>query len=440
MSDALRALVQRGDVRRLFAALGAGECRLVGGAVRDALQGRHTGDIDLAARLAPEEVCRRLEAAGIRVLPTGLAHGTVSAWVGETRFEITRLRRDEETDGRHARIAPVDGWDEDARRRDFTINAIYADAGGGLHDPLGGAADLQARRVRFIGAADERIREDYLRILRFFRFSASHGGERPDADGLAACTALQAGLTRISGERIQDELGRILRLQRGGEACAWMMQAGVLGRCLGAAPAEDGLARLQALMQAEAALNLPADACLRLAALLPGPEAAHTVAQRLRLSRACARRLGAALQETVAKPPAPAQAQALLYRFGRQGVRDMLLLAWAGSAARGEKHAQGWRRACSEIAAAAVPRLPLTGDMVMRLGVGEGEAVGAVLAQVEQRWLAGGLAGDEDWALAQARLAVAALETEAAAAPVSPQTRYPRKRRAVSPRPARPRK
>ena len=424
----LSALIRRADVRRLLDALGEGECRFVGGVVRDALSGRPLGDIDLATRLSPQEMCARLEAAGIRWVATGLAHGSISAWVEGTRFELTRLRRDEEGDGRHARIAPVDDWDEDARRRDFTINAIYADAAGNIHDPLGGRADLCARRVRFIGAARERITEDYLRILRFFRFSASHGGEQPDAAGMAACVALQAGLARISAERIQEELRRILLLERSSEALKWMTEGGILQQCLGMRIGEDDLARHKALLRIESALGLPPDAGLGLAALLKGAvrearearegEKVQNIAQRLRLSRARTRRLMRALGEDLAQPPPSRAAKELLYRHGREGARDILLLSWAaGSATRTEneeKKEEEWRRSFGEIAGVAPPHFPLTGDMVMGLGISAGVAVGEILARVEKRWIAADFAGDEAWVLAQARAAISEMRAEGA--------------------------
>ena len=413
MNPALAVLLKRDDLRSLFQALGEENIRLVGGIVRDALLGILPDgtalDIDLASRLEPEEVCERLTKEGIRFAPTGLAHGTISAWIDDTRFEITRLRRDEESDGRHARIQPIDDWDEDAKRRDFTINAIFADAAGVIHDPLGGREDLQQRRVRFIGVPQERIEEDYLRILRFFRFSASRGGSRPDAEGLAACAALQSGLKRISGERIHEEMSRILMLERGGEALEWMEKSGVLARCLDVAVEQAALSRYKALVEIESSLGMEGDVDLRFAALLSGEEDARKLCERLRFSRVAARRLANLFAGRLTTPPSEKEIRGLLYHRGRDGAQDILLLSWAASEARGKD----WRHAFDLARASELPHFPLTGAMVLELGVEEGEAVGEVLAQVEARWIAADFTGDLQWAQAQAREVIKTLTSSA---------------------------
>ena len=415
MNPALAVLLRRDDLRSLFHALGVENIRLVGGIVRDALLGILPDgalDIDLASRLSPEEVCERLAKEGIRFAPTGLAHGTISAWIDDTRFEITRLRRDEESDGRHARIQPIDDWDEDAKRRDFTINAIFADAAGVIHDPLGGREDLQQRRVRFIGVPQERIEEDYLRILRFFRFSASRGGSRPDAEGLAACAALQSGLKRISGERIHEEMSRILMLERGGEALEWMEKSGVLARCLDVAVEQAALSRYKALVEIESSLGMEGDVDLRFAALLSGEEDARKLCERLRFSRVAARRLANLFAGKLTAPPREEEIRGLLYRHG-DDARGILLLSWATSEARGWPTSKEWHHAFKVAQASEIPRFPLTGAMVLELGVEEGEAVGEVLAQVEARWIAADFTGDLQWAQAQAREVIKTLTSSA---------------------------
>ncbi|MCY4052298.1 MAG: CCA tRNA nucleotidyltransferase [Hyphomicrobiales bacterium] len=402
MKASLEELVGREDVRLLFAMLGEENIRLVGGAVRDVLLELEVGDIDVASRLSPDEVIARLVREGVRVVPTGLAHGTVSAWVGGTRFEITQLRRDEETDGRHARIKAIDDWDEDAARRDFTVNALYLDGKGVLHDPLDGAADLRAGRVRFIGESRERIKEDYLRILRFFRFTAGYGGAHPDAEGLSACEELRGGLSRISGERIDEEVSRILMLPRGGNALEWMESCGVLKECLG----DVRLERYKALIEIESSLGLESDAGLRLGILLRDENAARDVSERLRFSRAYTRRLAVMFSAMLSNVPSGLEVRSLLYRYGRASARDILLLSWSNGAAR--DNVKEWKKALEGLEG-EIPDFPLTGSMVMDLGVGEGELVGRVLSRVESRWISGGFEGDSDWAVRCAREEIASL-------------------------------
>lgn len=430
---ALAQLARRPDIAACFRILGTDDCRLVGGAVRDALLSRPTGDIDFAARLAPEETLARLAAADIRAVETGIAHGGVTALFPQTRIEITRLRRDAETDGRHARIAPTTAWEEDARRRDFTINALYADAAGRLYDPLGsGESDLRAGMVRFIGAPAERIREDHLRILRFYRFSASHGGDAPEPDSRAACAAAHGDLSRISGERIRSELERILRHARAAEALDWMRRDGVLEECLAAPVSADALTHCSALMRLERRLRLLPDFLRRLACLALDAE---RLAERLRFSRAERKRfltlrgmdgfVGGKTErgETPQKPGgfvggkkmcfaargeplSIADLSALLYLHGRETAQDIFLLDWAQAEAndypqKGAK--KGREEAWERLLALPMPRFPLTGAMLRDAGIPEGEALGRLLAQVESEWLAAGLPDDPAWPLSRAR-------------------------------------
>jgi poly(A) polymerase len=366
--------------RAVFAALeaagGPGCVRVVGGAVRNTLMGRPVDDIDLATRLRPEAVMAALEAAGLKAVPTGLQHGTVTAVVDRRPFEITTLRRDVATDGRHAEVAFTDDWAEDAARRDFRLNALYADADGEVQDPTGeGVADALAGRVVFVGDPARRIEEDYLRILRFFRFSAWYAHDALDAAGLAACAAGRGGLARLSAERVAKELLKLLAAPDPRAAVAAMAETGVLAAVLPEArPGE----RFDHLTQAHG------DALLRLAALLPeDPAVAAAVAARLRLSNAQRDRLVAAVDPAVPVGPhlPPTALRAALYRLGRDTVRDRLRLAEAtGGPASGDLWGlvETW----------PVPRLPVGGADLARLGVAPGPATGALLRAFEAEWIA----------------------------------------------------
>ena len=258
--------LREASTQRVFAAIDSGgfQARAVGGAVRNSLLGLPVTDIDIATTARPEDVMRLARASGLAVIETGLKHGTVTVIANRRPFEVTTLRKDVETHGRHATVAFTDSWSEDACRRDFTINALYCDADGTVHDPLGGLGDLTARRVRFIGDAAERIREDYLRILRFFRFTAQYSEGLPDAAGLAACTRERAGLGRLSAERVRQELVRLLVARGVLDAVMAMREHGILAAVLPAAPRPGLLARL---VEIEAGQGLDGDVMLRLAAL-----------------------------------------------------------------------------------------------------------------------------------------------------------------------------
>jgi poly(A) polymerase/tRNA nucleotidyltransferase (CCA-adding enzyme) len=352
------------------------EARVVGGAVRDALIGRPVADIDLASPLPPAEVVRRLEQAGLRAVPTGLAHGTVTAISGHRGFEITTLRRDLVTDGRHARVGFTTQWRTDAARRDFTINALSLRADGAVFDYFGGVADLRAGRVRFIGEAAARIAEDYLRILRFFRFQASYGRQPADAAALAAIRANVAGLAGLSAERVWGELRRLLATTDPASAVAAMHTTGVLGAVLpGAAPSE----RFRRLLAAGA----PAEPILRLAALV-GLEAPATAA-RLRLSREEAERLVALSEGEV---PADDADTATLRRALAVTPREVLLgRAWL--AGRGESLR-------ARLQMEPKPEFPLRGRDLRAAGVPEGPELGALLQRLRQWWLAGGCMASRD--------------------------------------------
>ena len=361
----------------LLGALGAaaGETRLVGGIVRDGLLGLPGSDIDLATRLAPDEVMRRLLAAGLKAVPTGIAHGTVTAISGALVAEVTTLRRDVVTDGRHAEVAFTDDWQEDASRRDFTINALYAALPGGeISDFFGGLDDLAARRVRFIGAPLARIAEDHLRILRFFRFSARFGGTI-DADGLSACTARANDLMALSRERISAELRGILSVPDPVAITGLMVERGIFRPVL----PEITAARLPVLARtvaAEAAAGVAPDWRRRLAALLPA-DAAAVVASRLRLSNADKVRLVAA-----AVPHGGGAIYPQAWTLGAETLTDRLLIA-------GEQGAEvialiSWTR----------PKMPASGRDLLARGLPPGPEVARRLGLFERAWVAAGFPQD----------------------------------------------
>ncbi len=354
----------------------AGTTRLVGGAVRDALLGLACSDIDLATRLTPDAVMRRLRDAGLKAVPTGIAHGTVTA-VGEGIVaEVTTLRRDVRNFGRHAEVAFTDDWREDAARRDFTINALYATLPGGeVHDYWGGLEDLTARRVRFIGDPLQRIAEDHLRILRFFRFSARFAAVI-DADGLAACGARANDLMALSRERIAMELRLLLGLADPVPTLALMLDAGIFRPVL---PELDA-ARLPVLARTISAEAGAAVWERRLAALLPPGDVrtAGEVTARLKLSNPQRARIAAAVQPLDAAPYWPAA-----WREGAQAVVDRLLIAGEADAAR---PLMQWQR----------PRLPASGKDIIARGVVPGPEVARRLGVFERSWVAAGFPDDAD--------------------------------------------
>jgi poly(A) polymerase len=354
------------------------EARVVGGAVRDALAGRAVADVDLATPRPPDRVTQALTEAGIRAVPTGIDHGTVTAVIAGRGFEITTLRRDVATDGRHASVAFTDDWREDAARRDFTINALSMTRDGAVFDYFGGIADLGAGIVRFVGDPAARIAEDYLRILRFFRFHARYGTGAPDPAALTAIRAGVGGMAILSAERVWSELFRILSAPDPSEAIALMADLGVLASVLpeGADPA-----RLVRLVAAGA----PADPLLRLAALLTGD--ADALADRLRLSGAERERLGAL---RAAPAPDPAADDVELRRLLADTPGDILIgRAWL---AGGE--APGWAGLRARLAAIPRPVFPLEGRDALALGVAPGPRVGELLRAVRGWWLAGGCVAD----------------------------------------------
>lgn len=359
------------------------EARFIGGCVRDALLGIQANDIDIATSLLPDEVMRRLRQDGIRALATGIEHGTVTAVLDGASFEITTLRRDVETDGRHATVAFTDDWLADASRRDFTFNAMSLTPEGELYDPFGGVRDLKAGRVRFIGAARERIAEDVLRILRFFRFHARFGQGRPDPDALAACAALAPLLPTLSGERVQQEVTRILAQDRMVETWRLMLGTGVVAQIL---PKAVDIERLAALDRLEWLVG-EAHPMAHLAALLPpGLTAASDTAERLRLSNSNRERLLAMCAPTVDVHPdlTITSRRHALQKLGPDLYRDLLLL----SAATRRTPAVELLEALADAATWIVIPFPLKGRDVLDLGVPPGPDVGLLLAGVEGWWAA----------------------------------------------------
>ena len=369
-------------IAALEAAGGSGCARFVGGGVRDAALGRAIADIDIATPLVPAAVVAALHAAGLGAVPTGIEHGTVTAIADHRPFEITTLRRDVETDGRRAVVAFTTDWAEDAARRDFRLNALYLDPQGRLYDPVGGGVeDAQAGRIVFVGDAETRIREDYLRVLRFFRFTAWYGRGEPDAAALAACAKLKDGVTGLSGERLSKELLKLLAAPDPRLAIGLMARTGVLAKVL---PYPLRLERFEAMVA------LDGDPGLRLSALAPDDaEAVGAVAIRLRLSNSLRDRLAAAVPG-VELGMTDAQARAAIYREGAAVFRDRVLKRWAEAPAE-ETDA---RRLLALAASWAPPKFPVRGADLVKLGVGRGPEVGRRLAEAEAWWIAGDFTAD----------------------------------------------
>lgn len=372
--DAAKWRKKRG-MKRLLAALGADEglTRYVGGAVRDDLLGLPISDIDLATRIPPDEVVDRLEKARIKAVPTGIDHGTITAVSDAHPFEITTLRRDVSTDGRRATVAFTDDWQEDAARRDFTINALSADPlTGELFDYFGGLADLEHRHIRFIGDPFQRIAEDHLRILRFFRFHARFGSGALDTAALEACTARANDLMALSRERIADELLKLLGTADPAPTAAIMLDRAILRPVLPEISA-DRISDLRALVAAEREAGVQPDSLRRLTALLPGDsETAEDVAVRLRLSNKARKRIAcSAVREVFVAP------QALAYRLGVQCAVDRLLL---GSRPKDAAAIAGWHP----------PRMPIGGGALIKRGLPEGPIVARTLRRIEDRWVDAG--------------------------------------------------
>jgi len=379
--------LKRGNLARLLALLDRDgeEARVVGGAVRNTLLAQPVDEIDVATTAVPEEVIRRVEAAGHKAAPTGIEHGTITVVIEAHPFEVTTLRQDVETFGRKAKVVFGRDWVADAERRDFTINALSASAAGEVYDYVGGLADIAARRVRFIGDPQRRIAEDYLRILRFFRFHAWYGAGAPDRAGLHACIVARSGLDTLSRERVRMEMMKLMLAPHATAALAIMTEAGLLGSVLGGVPY---LASFENMAKAEAASGLPPDPVRRLGALgVVVREDGERLAQRLRLSNAEAERLDALELWWRVSPEAGEQAaRALLYRLGPQSFSDRVLLGWARSAA--SAHDRAWHDLASLPQRWAAPAFPFKAADFMARGIAAGPALGAALDAAKEAWIA----------------------------------------------------
>jgi poly(A) polymerase len=383
-------------VQRVFSLLNAdgGEGRVVGGAVRNALMGAAISDVDFASTNLPLVVMERAKAAGIKAVPTGIDHGTVTLVIDGRGFEVTTLRRDVATDGRHAEVAFGTDWLADAQRRDFTINALYAKADGTVVDLVDGMKDIETRTVRFIGDAATRIAEDYLRVLRFFRFFATYGSGRPDADGLRAVAKAKDRLGQLSAERVWAEMKKLLSVADPSRALLWMRTTGVLTAIL---PETEkwGIDAIHGLVATEQSLAWTPDPLLRLAAMIPpDAERVAAMAKRLRLSNAETERL---LSWAKAPVPSPELAEAaldrLMYRDGKTGIVMRLRLLLAGARANAVESDADMMKAArfSALLKRAEnfqkPVLPLGGADVIALGVAPGPKVGELLVQIETLWV-----------------------------------------------------
>ena len=356
-SLAAEAWLNEPALQRLFATLAAagGEGRVAGGAVRNALLGEAVTEVDVATTLSPEQVTAACAAAGMKVHPTGIEHGTVTVVVDHHPFEVTTLRHDVETDGRRAKVRFTDDWDADAQRRDFTMNALYCDARGTVHDFVDGWPDVQRRRVIFVGDPEQRIAEDYLRILRFFRFHARYGHGAPDAAGLAACTRLKAGLDGLSAERIRQEMFKLMSAPGAVDTLKLMAGQGILSQLL---PYTEDWRVLQ---------RLGADPLLRLAVL----------AKRLE-----------ALASLLPPSPAlrPTEQRAILYHMGPEAWRDLVQVAWARSDAASDD--AEWKTLLELPERWSIPVLPVSGRDLLAAGMSPGPEIGVMLSKLEDWWVA----------------------------------------------------
>jgi poly(A) polymerase len=375
-------------------AAGLGQTLFVGGAVRDGVRGVAKSDIDLATQLTPDSVIKALGEADLKAIPTGLTHGTVTAVAHGRPVEVTTLRQDVETDGRHAVVAFTANWAQDAARRDFTMNSLYCDRDGNVFDPTGrGVDDAMAGRVVFVGDPTQRIEEDGLRILRFFRFHAWHGNAAPNALGLNACSAKADAIATLSAERVWKELKRLLEAPDPRVALRAMASSGVLTQVL---PEADGLSRLDSLVDIETSLFLEIDPMHRLMALIPRDAGViSSLSQRLKLSNQEADRLTqwGEDQTRIVSWLSAKEVRAALYRMGRQVWLDRVRLEWAKD--REPRRASQWRALLALADGFVPPKFPLNGTHVVAAGARPGPAVGAVLREVERWWIDTDFTDDE---------------------------------------------
>jgi poly(A) polymerase len=388
--------LKKGPVARLLSLLDRDgeEARVVGGAVRNALLGEPITEFDVATTATPEEVTRRLHQAGCKAAPTGIDHGTVTAILDGHPIEVTTLREDVETFGRKANVVFGRDWQADAARRDFTINGLSVSRDGVVHDYVGGLADIAARRVRFIGDPAQRIAEDYLRILRFFRFHAAYGEGAPDRAALHACIMARRGLDALSRERVRMELMKLVVARHAVAVLALMTETGFLVRVLGGVPL---LASFANMLKVEAAIGARGDAVRRLAALaLWIADDAERLTERLRLSNAEHDRMQAMVRDWWRVTPAMGEgaARALLYRLGGERFLDRVLLAWTRSA-QGAAEAP-WHDLATLPLRFTPPAFPLAANVFMARGVPRGPKLGAALRAAEEAWIAAGFPTDAE--------------------------------------------
>jgi poly(A) polymerase len=405
------AWLGKGPLARLITVLDRDgeEARVVGGAVRNALLDLPHGDIDVATTALPEEVIRRAEAAGFKPVPTGLAHGTVTVVAEGRPFEVTTLREDVETFGRHATVRFGRDWKRDAERRDFTMNAFSLSADGTVHDYVGGLPDLKARRVRFIGEAATRIAEDYLRILRFFRFHAIFGEGAPDAAGLHAAILAREGLDQLSRERVRMEMVKLLVAPRAAATLAVMAESGILVAVLGGVPQLSAFVRMSEI---EGAMRLAPDPMRRLGALnVLIVEDAERLWQRLRLFNGERAQLAAVADGwwRVSAAMDEAAARTLIYRIGPEAFTQRALLAFARSQASADDPA--WHALATLPQHWHAPTFPLKAADFIARGVEKGPALGKALASAEEAWIAAGFPAE---ARALERIVDAAIRPPAA--------------------------
>ncbi len=388
----------------ILAALPSASTRFVGGCVRNALWGQPVADIDMATTLEPEAVNAALKAAGIKTVPTGIAHGTLTAVVKGKPYEITTLRRDVETDGRRAVIAYTEDWVEDAQRRDFTVNALYADADHKIYDPTGeGLADIEARRFRFVGDADARVKEDYLRILRLFRFVAWYGQDATiTKDALTACRENRAGLKTLSAERVWSELKKLLSARNPVRAMHILLQQDILETLLPEATNVDGLEQLVRLEMRE---GIRPDPMLRLMAMMVRePLAAALLAKRLKMSNKEKERLKAWASdaETLSHDmPERARLQAI-YRSGKQTILDRVRLRAAG--ANQAIESAHWMVIADLAMGWTPPNFPIKGRDLKGAGVPSGPEMGKAMKALEQLWIRSGFSSEKLQLLAALKL------------------------------------
>jgi poly(A) polymerase len=391
------AWLQEAPLRDLLAVLDGGgeEARVVGGAVRNTLLREPLGDIDIATTALPEEVVRRVEAAGCKAVPTGIEHGTITVVADGHPFEVTTLREDIETDGRRAKVVFGRNWRRDAERRDFTMNALFLGRDGTVHDYVDGLAGIAQRRVRFIGDAATRIAEDYLRILRFFRFHAAYGhGGLPDAAGLHACIVARAGIETLSRERVRMEITKLLLARHAVPALAVMAETGLIEMVLGGVPL---LASLSNLIKLEASLSLQPDPARRLAALgVLVTEDAERLRERLRLANAESERLTSMADAwwRIVVGLSEQASRELLYRLGPDRYLDRVLLAWS-RAPEGVADPQ-WHALATLSSRWSVPQFPLKAADFMARGVEKGPRLGALMRAAEAVWIKGGFPLDRE--------------------------------------------